>query len=327
MKTRDWRLDTSPVANTMTDDDSSQMPSMTRRTALKTTALSIAGIGTMTGTGNAHGICCCIPVDCPDDETSTLTGQLTFGYEDWTLEKSDWDYNDFLVEIDASYTVVESMEHMATVIEMTVDIVPQARGGEADHSWHMRFPGDVLCSAGSYELTVKDQSGATIDSKSSAGSFEADADLDLEVFPETAAILSDLQNGEPPEEFDGCTMPKEMATLTLTFEAGCTIELPDKTLLGEHGDELFFDPYLVQKMDGTEIHTDDIRMLAVPEAWHWPLGDVHIADAYADVSRGSTPEGYKRPEPVFESDDWYLAENQLDESLITECVYTAEDFS
>ncbi|WP_330632241.1 hypothetical protein [Halocatena halophila] len=300
---------------------------MTRRTALKTTALSIAGIGTLAGTGNAHDLCCCIPVEDCHHDMQTYAGQFTLGYEDWTLEKSDWDYNDFLLTVDASYTVTEAMDNTANVTEMTLKVVPQARGGGANHSWHLLFSGDLLCSGGTYEITVKDQSGEPIGAKSSDGSFEAESELDLEVFPDTADFLTDLQNGEPPEKFDGCTMATEMATISLSFDSPCTIDLPDSELLGTHGEGLFFDPYLHQKMDGTEIHQDDIRMLVVPEQWRWPLGNVHIADAYADVSRGHHPDEYKCAKPVFESSDWYKSRNILDSSLVTECTYTADDFS
>ncbi|WP_259517645.1 hypothetical protein [Halanaeroarchaeum sp. HSR-CO] len=254
-------------------------------------------------------------------EPQDILGTINLSYEDLPKSDSDWDVNDWVVDLLGEYEAVGFDENDDPLVtEFTFDIVPQARGAGDDHEWHMLFPGDVLCRDGSYELVVKDEGGSTIEGKSASGSFSGGSDLDVTVFPNTEEVFADLENAEVPGQFDGCTKPNEWATLTVDFDEPCAIEIPDEVSeLGFHGDGLFFDPWLENLAKPVEVHKGDIRLVVVPDDWYWPLGAVKIWDAYDGVSEGG--DGY----PSYDESDWYLVENIVDENLVATCDFDPED--
>ncbi|MFB6161515.1 MAG: hypothetical protein ABEJ61_10130 [Haloferacaceae archaeon] len=249
-------------------------------------------------------------------EVRDIVGTINLSYEDLPKASSDWDVNDWVVDLIGTFTASgETDEGTPLVTEFTFDIVPQARGAGDDHEWHFALPSSTLCGAGSYDLVVKDGTGAEI--RSSDGDFDGGSDVDVTVFPHTEDVFDDLENAERPGETDGCTPPREWATLTVAFDEPCAIDVPqEKGDVDVNGSNLFFDPYLKNLAKPVEVHSGDVRLVAVPDDWQWPLGAVQIWDAYTEVEESGG-------EPVYTTTDWYDA--VADADLVTSCDFDPSD--
>ncbi|WP_096390053.1 hypothetical protein [Halopenitus persicus] len=259
---------------------------------------------------------CVVPVE------QEIVGTINLSYEDLPKDDPllDWDVNDWVVDVIGTFKAAgKEDDGTPLVTEFTFDIVPQARGAGDDHEWHILLPSSVLCGSGSYDLTVKDSDGNEIGSKSDSSSFGGDSDVDITVFPSTEAVFDDLENAELPEDHDDdCTDPREWATLTVTFDDPCAIDVSeDESDVEVNGDNLFFDPYLNNLESPTEVHRGDVRLVVVPDDWQWPLGAVQIWDAYTDVDEGGDGE------PEYTTSDWY--ETVADSNLVATCDFDPND--
>lgn len=239
-------------------------------------------------------------------ETITETGRLSLAYEDLPREESDWDYNDWIVDIFGTFNRCGE-GGTGGVSRFQWDIVPQARGAGDTH----KFEFDFGCS-GEYEVTYYDSSGNEQGS-SGVTNFSGNAGtVDITIWDDTSKVLSDLsnQNGD-------CETPDEWAQLEVRFDECCEFG----TFNGDfetHGDDLPFNPILDNTGSNSSVKVEkgDIRLLVVPEQWEWPTGGEHIADAYHNVTRDSDGK------PEFPS-GWQ--DGGVDANRVTSCNFEVDE--
>jgi len=198
-----------------------------------------------------------VPVEWPEG------GTLSVAFEDLPLGSgNDWDYNDWVADIDTVATFWGTSELHDDLIEMQFTIRPETRIAGYTHVMHLAA--DVFDCNGTYEL-YRDGSlmGSAV--------YDDQTGLDVVVVPNT---------GGPPGE----------VVLTISFDEGCEFSFPDWNENLYHGENLFFDPYIIVKNTGEEIHTGDVRMLTVPIDWEWPTPDRNaIWNPYPKVEEGNPP--------------------------------------
>ena len=128
----------------------------------------------------------------------------------------------------------------------------------------MHLAADVFGCNGTYEL-YRDSSLVE------SGFYDDETSLDVVLVPDT---------GDPPGE----------VVLTISFDEGCEFSFPDWDENLYHGENLFFDPYIIVNNTGEDIHTGDVRMLTVPTDWQWPTPDGNaIWNPYPKVNEGTPP--------------------------------------
>ncbi len=194
---------------------------------------------------------------CPTDEQFPEGGTMSVAFEDLPLASgNDWDYNDFVVDIDTVGTFVGPQ-----LTDMSFTIRPQAKLAGYTHVMHMAA--NAFGCDGTYELY---HGGSLVES----GVYDDSLGIDVITVPNTGAFND--------------------AVLVISFDPGCAFAFPawDDSLY--HGESLFFDPYIVVNNTGEEIHTGDPRMLTVPTDWSWPTPDGNaIWNVYTNVTAGNPP--------------------------------------
>jgi hypothetical protein len=239
------------------------------------------------------------------------SGEVAFGYEDLPKTGSDWDVNDLVVDMNASFEASGRTDGNPNVTQLTFDIIPQALGAGDDHEWRLDFSDSEICS-GSYTLTTYDTVGNQVSEETGTVPDE------ITVFESTQALFDEfLSNAERPGKVDGCEKPNKWARLTITFDSGCPLDIPETPdALNVNASGLFFGPVLYNKNKELFVRRDDERLVAVPDTWAWPLGAVPIWDAYAEVDEGS-------PGPSYTETDWY--DGSQDSSVTTNCNFETRD--
>jgi len=210
--------------------------------------------------------------------------RLTTGYEDLAIDNPtmDYDYNDWETQIDIVYS------------ESTIDfmIEPLGRGGVLSHVFHIDIPAGTIAGNGEYTLTVYDQNGTPIGTET--GEFVGSVGKDFTVIPCTCDAFPPV--GTVVNVYEGSYEPTQRtASLSIVLdepEPNMEDLFDDK--VGNHGEGLFFDPYLYVDKSGEEVHQADFRMLTVQlersdPAWKWPEEHVCLTNAYQTVT-GNPPD-------------------------------------
>lgn len=211
------------------------------------------------------------PVEWP------IGGTISVAYEDLPLcGGNDWDYNDFVVDIDTLATYLRTSTDM-DLIQMDITFRPEAKIAGFTHKMYVTIPDGTFGCDGTYTLTRDDvevESGDYIDT----------SDLKVLIVPNT---------GDYPDE----------VVLSLFFdeEDHCHFEFPTFYDDHYHGEDLFFDPWIYVNNNGQEVHTGDPRLVTVPTDWQWPTPDAtRIWWVYPDVGATTDPcEG-----PLFTESWW-----------------------
>ena len=191
-------------------------------------------------------------------------GTLTVAYEDLPLDRdNDWDYDDFMVDIDTVATFFGSSEEnneYITQIKFTVH--PQAKLAEYTHRMHLFV--DTFERDGTYELY---RNGSLVES----GNYDNGTGLDVILVPNTGSYPYSVE-------------------LIIFFDGGLAFSFPEWNENFYHGENLFFDPYLHVNSTGEDIHTGDVRMLTVPIGGYSQRQDGNaIWDVYPKVTSGNPP--------------------------------------
>ncbi|MDR5672522.1 hypothetical protein RH858_05075 [Halalkaliarchaeum sp. AArc-GB] len=208
--------------------------------------------------------------DCTfDPEEITETGRISLAYEDLPKDESDWDYNDWVVDIDGTFTRrIEDGEDYVT--NFLWNVVPQARLAGDSHTFEFEFD-----CGGEYTVTYYDNEGESLRDDSS--SFSAGT-VAIEVWDDTDEVLDTLDEGD-----DACVIPDEWAQIDVNFdEPGCDFETLGDTFAC-HGSDLPFNPILENNDKDVTVERGDIRLLVVNEEWSWPTEGTAIWDAYGGV--------------------------------------------
>ena len=218
--------------------------------------------------------------------------RVTAGYEDLAVDHPlmDYDYNDWEIQIDITFD--ES--------RMDFFIEPLGRGGVNDHVFHIAIPGGKLTVDGEYTLTLYDENGIVISTET--GDFDASAGEDFIVIPCTCEAFP--PSGTVVNVFEGIYQETQR-----TAEISIVLDGEDPNMddlfhngVGNHGEGLFFDPYIYVNESGEEIHQNDFRLLTVQlersdPAWKWPEENVCLSNAYPEVT------GF--PPTFFFGDEWW----------------------
>ena len=237
-----------------------------------------------------------------NDQSIQSLVPMTVGYEDLDLNRDDmdFDYNDWVTRIDTRLSVDADNQNLYRI---NFIITPQARGGVRDHSFHILIPANAFASDGVATLTVKDQFGSIVSSKSIA--YSAFADSDFVVISPTSDAFP--QKGKVVNAFESqpYVPTQRTAELSIQFYTPGPFDqnyLSEERISIPHGDGLFFDPYLEVLGKNLEIHQGDLRLLSIPEiSWMWPEERVRIDMAYPDVNGN-------QPDFIF-PDKWWLNHN------------------
>ena len=259
---------------------------------------------------------------------------VSIAYEDLPPDGgNDYDYNDWVVDIEAVLTGTPTGDGKAEVTEIEMELLPQAAGGGDDHHWFV-VPGAELGDEIEYELEVNGESSdGTVngeeffyddikDDLENGGIDDfkdelEDGDNAIHIFDSDDAFEEgEIVNSEPG---DDCVESDIGATLTFELDEPWVVDTDTIGELGEHGAELFFNPVKVSKNTGQNrdrypVSAGDFRLLTVPTDWPWPLEGVHIADAYDGVGPDQTGDGVV---PEFDEDDWF--ENPIDGQVFDAC--------
>lgn len=230
-------------------------------------------------------------------------GTVTVAFEDGT---PDWDYNDWVVDIETEATFWGSNVDNRVLTNMNFTIVPEARGAGYNHVFHMLIPADTFGCDGTYNLTLYDGNGDILNTIVDV--FDASVDNDFIAIPDTktalpgtltntiepAGIVShypNIGNVDPDApQHQPYVPPQRTATLGIDFGDGCPFDFGAYDPYSSfHGEGLFFDPYLHVVNTNTDIHAGNYMMLTVPMDWMWPEAGVGIWLAYPDVTAGGPP--------------------------------------
>jgi hypothetical protein len=197
-----------------------------------------------------------IPVEWPEG------GTLSVAYEDLPIGGgNDWDYNDFVVDIDTLATFFGTSTDR-DLIQMDFTIRPEAKMAGYTHVMHL--DADTFQCNGTYEIY---RDGSLVGS----GNYNDGTGIDVVLVPNTASY---------PDE----------VLLTISFTGDCNFSFPTWDPNLYHGENLFYDPYLHVNNTGEDIHAGDVRMLTVPVDWQWPTPDGNaIWNVYPKVTAGSPP--------------------------------------
>ena len=236
-------------------------------------------------------------------------------YEDREEQWDDYDYNDFVVDVDVTFTeagvngidpgdVIDNPNGNGVDLgEIEMEFTPRAKSAGDDHTFEMDVILDpeetpLLPNAceGDYRLytngTLKDE-----------GEFGKNGDaVTIDVWESTEDLFDTDQNIINGELGQGECIPHvESATLVLDFDGACEFLLEDFDPLGApdepHGEGLFFDPQIEGIGGEGPWGKGDLQLLVTNQTWYWPTEETHIWDAYEAVDE-------EDDEPVFPETEW-----------------------
>jgi len=189
------------------------------------------------------------------------SGTVSIAFEDIPLDKrNDWDYNDFVMDIGTIGTT-----YNGKLTELNFTFHPEAKLAGYNHTQNFSIPADTFGSNGMYEMQ---RDGITI----ASGMYYYDQDFDITLIENTNSYPTKI-------------------TLNFTFDSAFDFTFPEWIGSNYHGENLFFDPYIMVIQTGEEIKTGDVRMLTVPIDWQWqtPDGNSLWNTYYPKVMEGMNP--------------------------------------
>lgn len=232
------------------------------------------------------------------DDLGGLPSNITLAYEDLEPERSDYDYNDWVVRTETQIRGFE-VEDQKFAMRVELDLTPQARFAGFDHDQYL-IPDDL--GSGTYELTTYDEGGSEVPDESHSGSFEADDRISL------------LNSADALDSGGSCDPDR---TVSIVLDLDRPTQLPPDPIneTAQHGSRLPFNPLMEPSGNDLEIGKGDPQLLTVQTDWAWPDTGQHIATAYEEVGpENPDPEG---DQPVFESRTWF--EEPVDEDELNSC--------
>jgi uncharacterized repeat protein (TIGR01451 family) len=210
---------------------------------------------------------------------------LTAAYEDLPFGAPgfDWDYNDWIIQIDVLPTY--SASPVGNLLGMDLAISPEARGAAYNHEFWLRFPPNTFACPGNYTRTLFDGNGNTLEQVT--GAFDPTADYDFKVIPLTSdAFPAGVTNTD--ERF-AWVPPARTARLSIAFDEPCPFTVDFDPAAVVHGAGMFFSTRLHVLNTGQDIGPGDVRTLIIPVNWMWPQETVAVWLAYPDVTPGAPP--------------------------------------
>jgi uncharacterized repeat protein (TIGR01451 family) len=210
---------------------------------------------------------------------TTLNGVL--GYEDLSLVtgQNDFDYNDWAVAIDGNFNYISPTSN--NLQSFSISFTPLTRGGTYDHSFFIRFPAQTFASNGTIVVKLYDMNHNLINQQ--INTFNSSLDNTYVIFSRTSdvfpgSILNTIE-GKPT------VAAQRYADITLTFDTPFPFSIDPDVLFMPHGQNLFFDPFLLVLDISEYVHQGDVRLLSIPTSEYlWPEEGVRIDHAYPLVS-------------------------------------------
>lgn len=229
-------------------------------------------------------------------------GTNSVAFEDLpVVGNNDFDYNDWVVDIVTTGTGV-ILGGDVKAKELVFEMVPEARSATRDHRFYVTLPGS-FCE-GDWSLAFNGSAGTA--GLPTSGSFGGGTDEDVQIFTGTRAVYDDkdLVNALPNQS---CVAPETTATLTLTFDDLCTVDLDEFDPTDPHGTDFVIGPYIESFVVGSPntfetIAPGDVRMLTVPIDWKWPYDGTAIWTVYGDETTGTVTKSGNLP--VFQTEWW-----------------------
>jgi LruC domain-containing protein len=235
------------------------------------------------------------------------------GFEDLPLDSgmNDYDYNDWILNIDGTATLESSFSDRWTAISFT--FIPHGRGATLTHSFHMGIPAGTFPSGGTFELITYGPGGEVLSTQN--GVFSSGSDMNFTIFADTSVVFP--ANFSNTFENAPTVNAQRSAELRLRFTSPITFDFFDYDYTTPHGVGLFFDPYIKVLGSTREIHRGDLRLLNVPEIaggtthspYQLPEEWVRIDKAYPDLTFiPANPPTQPIPDIVF-TPNWWLNNN------------------
>ncbi|MHC4966601.1 MAG: hypothetical protein ACYTGE_17040 [Planctomycetota bacterium] len=210
-------------------------------------------------------------------------GTMSTAYEDLPLcAGNDYDYNDLVVDIVTVGTFGNG--GFGDLLEITFTFNQEAHLAGYTHVMH--FAENSFGCDGTYDLYRN-------------GVLVVDDGIYDDAFGIDVVIIENT--GGPPTD---------TAELTITFNGGCAFSFPAWDDTKYHGENLFFDPWILVNNNGQEVHVGDVRMLTVPIDWVWPTPDGNrIWNFYDCVTNDGGANCGGQLQPVFVP-NWWLDTDQ-----------------
>ena len=255
-----------------------------------------------------------INADTDGDCTTLVPDQdqydIHLAYQDQEAPGGDYDYNDWLVDINSTFYKASSLNNSNGDVEellgIDLEFVPLAKSAGLEHEFHLIDNNGIIsgdCS-GDYVLRWYNEVGQQIDSDS--GSFDGTGDP-ITIFDSTEDVFDEDDAFEPGKWNAGpnqteCKAPIRTAKLELTFDEPCEFDFDAFDPVGDpeapHGQDLFFNPKLSWTgSGGGEVERGDLELLTVPDGWVWPVEDKPIWTVYDEIYEDDG-------EPDFPSSEW-----------------------
>ena len=233
-----------------------------------------------------------------DGDLGGLPANITLAYEDLEPERSDYDYNDWVVRTETEIQGFEADgEKFAQQVRLR--FIPETRFGSFTHQQSIVPDG---FGSGEYELRTFNSDGEVILDESEIGTYDEDTSIEI------------VNSGDVFGFQEACN-PRR--TVELTFDIDGAVRLPSDPIneTSQHGTNLPFDPIIEPSGNDLEIGSGDSQLLTVQTDWAWPGDGEHIATAYE-------PVGPADPDPVgdapeFETRTWF--EEPVDEAALNNC--------
>jgi LruC domain-containing protein/uncharacterized repeat protein (TIGR01451 family) len=269
-----------------------------------------------------------VPADLDPDDTATASfyGPLSWSkestfvaYEDLkNVGWSDWDYNDFIVQI----TVERGLTPEGNLAALRLHYTPKARGGAYDHQFLHQLP---VYGGGSYKRVLYDSNGALVNR--SAGQFKDEPAL--EIFAHTRSAMP-LPSGQSYNltKFPFTNTMQEQTGTVVGYTASMEVLLWDAAAnLAKALPPLPWDPYLFVYQTGQEVHLvqpgrlDNTQVVnnafdrgnpmlgfdlplanVYADSWFWPQEFLGIWRVYPDYVAFATTSGAK-------AQNWWAPDN------------------
>ena len=258
-----------------------------------------------------------VGLECEVVEPDELKYDIHLAYQDQDAsEGGDYDYNDWLVDINATFTQAEAGDFgirstrstqstgVKYLDKIDMEFVPLAKSAGLEHKFHLIDDNGIINGScpGNYTLEVIDENGVVV--RDDAGSFNG-GDETITIFESTEEVFDPedsfkdgMWNAGPDQE--ECAEPILTAELELDFDHPCAFDFDAFDPVGDpsepHGQDLFFNPELSWD-GGGPVERGDLELLTVPDGWAWPIEEASIWDVYEDVDEDDG-------EPVFPEDEW-----------------------
>ena len=241
---------------------------------------------------------------------TTLTnyneGEMCAPHRDDVEETNDWDYNDFIVDLNMTGYYIDNDP---ILVQLNLIFEAMARGAAYHHDYSFFLPPGFFGCNSTAVIDYYETDGTHISTNTI--NYEDEDPILITIFSNTWTALPPIA-GHPwaTNAVDGTGIhPGRITTVEFTFEGFfCVNELnlDDYTLdyVGVHGHNLFFDTPLHVWDTGEIIHKGDDRYLITPNNWEWPQEYAPIWDVYP--YNPVTEEGVyeARSPPVF-TQHWY----------------------